>query len=242
MRGALYDADFYADKSVGSRRSAAAVLPVIMGILGPRSVVDIGCGVGTWLAEVANVGIDDYLGIDGDYVPKEEMQIPLARFRAADLNQPLELGRIYDLAISLEVAEHLPSESSSTFIGSLVEAAPAVLFSAAIPGQGGSGHVNEQWQDYWRALFATRGYVATDAMRRAIWGNAEVVWWYQQNMVLYVERETLTSFSGLEAVPDAVSLNVVHPHFLKRHPTLGEVLPILPRMVKNYIRNWLRVH
>src|SRR5215469_304150 len=165
----LYDRRFYDVQSVGSRRSAGAVVPLVMRLLAPVSVCDVGCGIGTWLSVFQEHGVRSILGIDGAHVALEMLQIPPDDFRTSDLALPLELDRRFDLAISLEVAEHLPEASAAGFVKSLTAIAPVVLFSAAVPGQGGTGHINEQWQDYWADLFAREGFVPVDAIRPAIW-------------------------------------------------------------------------
>ena len=135
----------------------------------PGFVVDVGCGHGTWLAAFQECGITDLTGIDGPWVKTEDILINATQYRSFDLAQPFDLERRFDLALSLEVAEHLAPASASSFVDSLVRLAPVVLFAAAIPGQGGVMHVNEQWPGYWVALFNERGYVAIDAIRPQIW-------------------------------------------------------------------------
>ena len=217
----LYDGRFYVEQSAGSRRSAAAIAPLIFRMLNPRSIVDIGCGVGTWLAEFAALGVSDYLGIDGTYVPTGQLQIPPEKFLSTDLTKPHDLHRTYDLAMSLEVAEHLPADRAESFVAFLTAAAPVVLFSAAVPGQGGTGHVNEQWPQYWRKLFRRRGYVPVDSIRPLIWGNSEIDWWYQQNIFLYCERDVFAARSGFAPVPETRSLDIVHPALYELYSNSG---------------------
>jgi SAM-dependent methyltransferase len=145
------------------------------------SVVDIGCGDGSWLFVFRKLGVEDILGLDGEYVDRNVLQIPQDRFQAVDLTKPFGLKRVFDLAISLEVAEHLPAESASSFVASLCGLAPAVLFSAAIPFQGGNHHINEQWPDKWAALFRQHGYFLVDCIRKRIWQNEAVEFWYAQS-------------------------------------------------------------
>src|SRR5436190_19968909 len=100
-----YDATFYAEQADGSLRSARAVVPLVMELVRPASVLDVGCGLGTWLAAFAEAGVADFLGMDGDYVDRAKLKIPAERFRAADLTNPPSPGRTFDLAVCLEVAE-----------------------------------------------------------------------------------------------------------------------------------------
>src|SRR5579885_1972354 len=150
-----YDAAFYEAIAGGSRRSAEIIVPLVMELAHPQSVIDIGCGTGLWLAEFARHGVQDYTGVDGDHVDPLRLNFPPERFFAADLAKATGIPGTYDLAMSLEVAEHLPEASAQQFVRVLTGLAPTVLFSAAIPGQGGVGHINEKWQDYWRGLFGT---------------------------------------------------------------------------------------
>ena len=114
-----------------------------------------------------------------------------SRFRktvslAGDLAQPLQIDRRFDLALSLEVAEHLPPECGSEFVQTLTDLSSVILFSAAIPFQGGTDHLNEQWPEYWADRFDARGYVPIDCIRRRIWRNEDVEWWYAQNLMFFV--------------------------------------------------------
>ena len=194
-----YSPSFYAQVAAGSASSANAIVPIVLDLVSPRSVVDVGCGLGAWLAAAIANGVDDALGIDGDYVDVGRLLIPRERFVPADLERPIVLGRRYDLVMSLEVAEHLPESAADAFVESLVRLGPAVLFSAAIPDQGGEHHVNEQWPQYWADRFAAHGYIALDCIRDRVWNNSHVEPWYAQNSFLYVSADRLASSPKLEA-------------------------------------------
>ena len=139
-----YDRVFYEGHADKARSSAEAIVPVVMELVAPTSVVDLGCGLGTWLATFGRHGVHDYLGVDGEWVERGMLEIAEDRFRTAQLDRPFRLDRRFDLAVSLEVAEHLPEHAASGFVDTLVRLAPCVLFSAAIPHQGGLRHLNEQ--------------------------------------------------------------------------------------------------
>jgi hypothetical protein len=142
------------------------------------------------------------LGVDGDYVDERALEIPRGRFLAHDLGRPLELARRFDLVVSLEVAEHLPPEPAESFVASLTTLGPIVLFSAAIPGQGSTSHLNEQWLSYWAQLFATRGYVHVDCLRRRLWHDESGAPWYAQNALLYVTPDYLARDEALARLHD----------------------------------------
>ena len=183
-----YDATFFDAMEAGALRSAAAVLPIVLDLLAPQSIVDVGCGRGAWLRVASDLGVPRVRGIDGGYVDRTNLLIPPQQFRAVDLNRPFQTPERYDLALCLEVAEHLPKRAARSLVAGLVSAAPAVLFSAAIPGQPGTHHVNPQFPEYWCRLFAEHGYLALDAVRPAICWDSRVEPWYRQNLILYVDR------------------------------------------------------
>ena len=208
-----YTPAFFAALGDGAMRSARAIVPLVVDLVAPRSVVDVGCGTGAWLSVLCENGVADIVGIDGSYIDPQQLLIPAEKFVAHDLSQPLAIDRRFDLALSLEVAEHLPKASASGFVATLVDLAPIVLFSAAIPGQGGVHHVNERWQDYWAGLFAEHEFTSVDAIRPRIWTNAEVEPWYAQNILLFASADALRRFPTLKAEADRGDriLTLVHP-------------------------------
>jgi SAM-dependent methyltransferase len=190
VRGAaVYDRDYYAIKQGGWWASAAAIVPALLRWFPAHSVLDLGCGTGNLLATFARHGVSDLLGIDGDHVPRDLMHIAPVQFRIADLTRLDDVGRRFDIACSLEYAEHLPPQRAEAFVALLVAAAPVVLFSAAVPGQGGIGHINEQRQSYWAGLFARHSYVAVDCIRPAIYNAPGAEWYYAQNTLVYCPPE-----------------------------------------------------
>jgi 2-polyprenyl-3-methyl-5-hydroxy-6-metoxy-1,4-benzoquinol methylase len=173
-----YNQAFYRTISETGRRSASHIVPAVLRYIKARSVIDIGCGTGTWLSVFAENGVTDFVGVDAHTLSRDLLEIPAERYVSFDLAASYHSDRRFDLVVSLEVAEHLPSHCAASFIDSLVRLGPAVLFSAAVPGQGGTHHVNEQWQDYWAELFVRHNYVPIDCVRKTVWDNDEVAWWY----------------------------------------------------------------
>jgi SAM-dependent methyltransferase len=202
-----------------------------MELVAPASVVDVGCGIGTWASVFAAHGVNDVLGVDGDYVDRASLLIERDRFEAVDLAAGFDTGRTFDLAISLEVGEHLPPECSARFVRDLTRLAPVVLFSAAIPHQGGSDHVNERWQDDWAAIFAAEGYVAVDAVRPRVWNDPAVEFWYVQNAILYVRRDRLGDYPALADAGCDWPLRMVHPRLYEAQngPQPGAVRRVAQR-------------
>lgn len=210
--GTSYGEEFFVGQKDLSYKSARQIIPIVQQFVPIHSVCDVGCGVGTWLRAFHEAGIQDILGLDGYYVDKNLLEIPGAAFCEKDLRQPLRLDRSFDIAISLEVAEHLPESRSTSFVEDLTKLAPVVLFSAAIPRQGGTAHVNEQWQSYWTAIFNQHDFVTCDVLRPIIWNNTNIARWYRQNILLFCHRDFLPEVPGLNRRPDSsLPLAVVHP-------------------------------
>jgi SAM-dependent methyltransferase len=215
----LYTREFYEEIQAGSTSSADVIVPILLSIFPAASVVDVGCGNGAWLQAFDGNGVTNYLGVDGAHVPPDMLRIPSERFRAEDLSQLLEIGQRFDIACSLEVAEHLPKECSEQFVKLLARAAPVVLFSAAIPHQTGDGHLNEQWQSYWSNLFIAHDYVAIDCIRPAVYGDPRVDWWYRQNTLVYCDSNNRPA--QYLPVSNPWDLNRVDPEMVEMLDGLG---------------------
>jgi hypothetical protein len=183
-----YTPEYYksiVEGSIKSRDEVFQVLPKLMQI--PKSVVDVGTGQGQWLYEIEKFGVNRYLGMDHK-VNKKCLLIPQNNYKEFDLTSAVgcEILKRFDLAMCLEVAEHLPEENAEGLVKLLCGLSDYVLFSAAIKGQGGVGHQNEQWQTWWERLFNQNGYYASEQpIKDLLKGNPNVEVWYRQNLVLY---------------------------------------------------------
>lgn len=180
-----YERDYFISRQHGWDASAELVAAELLRLFSIRSAVEIGCGTANLLAALTRHGVPDVLGLDGPDVPQDMLCIPATQVRRWDVTRIAPLDRRFDLACTLEVAEHVPPALAAGFVEMLTRAAPVVLFGAAIPGQGGPGHVNEQRQSWWAGLFAGHGYVPVDCIRPAIWGRPDLEWYYAQNILVY---------------------------------------------------------
>jgi len=220
-----YDAQFLGYGRLVATRSAQVIIPILMDALRPSSVLDFGCGRGAWLEVWKNAGVSEVLGLDGDYVDRNDLAVDLSEFSAQDLGSTIALGRQFDLVETLEVAEHLPEPRARDFVADLCRHGDVVLFGAAPPGQGGEFHINEQPYSYWRALFAELGYEAFDFVRPRIAGRQEVAPWYRYNTLLYVKRD------HVDDLPDSVK----HTH-LPQGSAIRDVSPLLYKLRKSVVR------
>jgi len=181
------DVDSHASNHPSAARSAKALVPLLVEMTSAKTAVDVGCGTGAWVAELLAAGLTA-CGIDGPHIPRESLLIPQGAYRARDLALPIEVDQRFDLVLSLEVAEHLPVQSAAVFIHTLISLGDIIVFSAAIPNQGGPGHINEQWPEYWSELFLKEGYTSHDCLRPLLWNMPQVEWWYAQNIILYTSE------------------------------------------------------
>lgn len=200
------------EEEAANRASARFILPLLFEHYRPRSILDVGCGLGTWLDVARELGVADFLGVDGDWLDRKLVRVPQDRVRNLDLETAFDLGRRFDLVMNIEVAEHLSAAAADGFVASLVRHADVVLFAAAIPYQGGHHHVNEQFPAYWIAKFAGHGYVPLDFLRPQLWDKDEVLLWLRQNLLVFAKRsltEAGAAFAGIPAGNGVFS--VVHP-------------------------------
>ena len=224
-----YDSTFFDQQVEGALRSGRVVAPIVCDLIHPASVVDVGCGRGAWLKAFQECGVEDVLGLDGDYVAPDALLIPPACFQPADLTAPLRMDRGFDLALCLEVAEHLPPAAAPGLIRSLVGLAPLVLFSAALPLQGGTHHVNERWPDYWSGLFAAHRFRRLDAIRGRVWQDPRVEWWYRQNLLLFADERAAAARPELAGLDRLVNdLTLIQSRILREHLSLRQTLGRLP--------------
>jgi SAM-dependent methyltransferase len=216
-----YSSEFYDSQAAGSLVTARVILRELTSVSPIKSIVDVGCGVGPWLKAASELGVARTIGLDGDYVDRGRLLKELSQFISCDLekenlNQAVG-NESFELVMCLEVAEHLPAERAQTFIEQLCGLSNLVLFSAAIPGQGGTNHINEQWPDYWSLLFENQRFACFDVLHPRIWHREECEWWYLQNILLFARRGTraFELASHLGAPVSERPMGLVHPRMLR---------------------------
>ncbi len=227
-----YSQRYYEGLKEDSSASARAVVPLLLKLFPARSVIDVGCGSGTWARAYLDAGCD-VLGVDGHVVQPQQLLIPPDRFQRRNLNEPLALDRRFDLVNCLEVAEHLDPARGPGFAADLCRLGDVVIFSAAVPGQGGTHHVNEQWPSYWIPHFRAVGFVPLDCLRWQIWNDDRIAWWYVQNLFAFVRETRLPDYPAARDASRPLPTDLVHPRAYLRATVPSEMSP---RMLKEVAR------
>jgi hypothetical protein len=217
MKSLFYSSGYYGGISSVSKASAEAMLPRIFKILASKSWIEIGSGTGSWTKTAMDLGVQDCTAVDGPWVRESDLLVPKSFFISHNLTEPLNLGRKFDLALSLEVAEHLDAKFANTIVDSLVSHADIVIFGAAIPMQGGTQHVNEQWPDYWMAKFEERNYKCYDLVRPLFWTDERIAPFYVQNAFLFIRNGTNQELAAsiekiiMDCYSRSERLELIHP-------------------------------
>lgn len=229
MSKEMYGTAFNLTRDEETQFAAGQILSRVLAKYGNvSSAIDVGCAVGTFLATLREMGATEVLGLDGDWVDTSQLVIDPSEFRVMDLRNPVPVGRRFDLAICLEVAEHLPADSAEKLVEFLCECSDTVLFSAAIPGQGGTGHLNEAWLSYWAELFYSWGYAPEDSIRPAIWNDTRIPFWYRQNCIVFKK--------GISNDPMLLPLDLVHPELYEGRTAPTGMLAAAKRLVKGFFQ------
>ena len=200
------DPKYVHDTSIHHSKDAELIVPFIIKLFNPSSVVDVGCGLGHFLKAFIDAGIKDAAGVEGPWLDKTKLAIDKVNVvQIRNLEQPFDMGRRFDIVLCLEVAEHLNEDAAEQFVQILTSHSDIIIFSAAIPYQGGQNHVNEQWTEYWQELFNKHDYKMYDIIRPYIWNIQDIFWWYRQNIVVCIR-------SGADAKFRTDSINnYIHP-------------------------------
>lgn len=211
----MYDEKYYKKHQDGSYQSAQIILKFIQKITNFQTLIDYGCGMGTWGSAAKALGVSRYVGIDQNSYDPTYMLIGPSDYMQQDLQEPIDIASKFDLAICVEVAEHIPKDKSDILLNNVCQNSEVVLFSAALPRQGGTGHINEQPCSYWIQKFRTRGYLPVDCIRPFFWNEEQIEIWYRNNCILYLTSEALKQFK-VNIPPTLPPTDIIHPQMLER--------------------------
>ncbi len=195
-------------------KSPSIIVPYLIEKFHPTSVVDVGCGLGGFIKIFLDNGVNDVIGIDGNWIDRSKLYISENFFKEQDLEQRFSLNKKFDLVLCLEVAEHLSALSSDIFVENVISLGDIIIFSAAIKNQGGQNHINEQPVNYWIEKFCRQDFVFYDVFRNEFWNNIGIDWCYKQNLFLVAKRSVNISKYYPSAVPQQKINEYVHPELL----------------------------
>lgn len=187
---------------------AEEIVLLIYQMLRPDSVVHFGCGDGSFLSQFRACGVGRLMGVD---VPPQPAGLASNEYTQAALDEPCRIDGPFDLAVCLEVGEHIDVQRAAAFVDNLVRLSPVILFSAAVPNQGGKNHINEQWPSYWADLFGRHGYDLYDVVRPVFWNNRTISVWFRQNMVLMVRRDHAAVVEAFKKASPGPVIDIIHP-------------------------------
>lgn len=183
----IYDRPYYERSAAAKRVTMQHIADSIVRDTAPETLVDVGCGGGFLLAALAERGVTCF-GLEYSQAGIELCGSAGLQVRQFDLEHDTFAGGPFDVAVSMEVAEHLPASVADRFVDLLAGVAPLVVFTAARPGQVGTDHVNEQVPEYWITRFAARGlapYEALAASWQDEWKRLGVIECYRDNLMVF---------------------------------------------------------
>lgn len=189
----VYSEDFFDSNQEEGLSMTVWSVPLFQEVFKFKSLMDVGCATGHYLKTCIDAGITDVLGLEGSPEAMKKLMVDKKYVVMHDFRDPYTFDRKWDLAISIEVAEHIDGIYSDNYVKILTDSSDTVLITAAPPGQGGTAHVNEQPQEWWIAKFKTFGFVydkeSTDKVKNGI-AEAEkkglgVAPWLAPNLMVF---------------------------------------------------------
>lgn len=218
----IYNKNFYDQMTEVSLRSARKIVPFLISNFPIKNVIDFGCGNGAWLKAFDELTVE-IVGIEGNWIRDKKTLIPKDKYQFTNFeDKNLNITEKYDIALCMEVAEHLSEPSAEYLIEQITSVTNKILFSAAIPLQGGTGHINEQWQSYWAEKFIKHSFYPNLDIRNAYWNNKQIAPYFRQNMLIY---ERINNVNESYKTNDELEnlLNIVHPqmYLLSNYRNIG---------------------
>jgi Methyltransferase domain len=200
-------------QQLSSQRTILAYLAEIRAF---RSVVEFGCGRASWLHAARQLGAKEIRGYDNIEMPMERRGLTPQQFVRANINQPIELEKKFDLAICVGGTQEVSESTSATLIQTLCAASNWILFAAALPYQSGKRLANEFWLESWAKLFSDSGFTCYDILRRTFWHDARVAYYYRQSVCLFIRPGAHYALKARGFEPSARPPSLVHPEMYLR--------------------------
>ncbi len=192
----IYDNEFFKENKLEGLKMAGWFIPALQKVVGFHSLADIGCGTGHYLKYCLENGITDVFGLEGSPHAFESLAVDKKFVVMHDLRKPYAFNRKWNVAISIEVAEHVDRLYTNNYIKILTDASDTVVLTAAQPGQGGTAHVNEQKPEWWKKQFARVNFTLDEARTKALKSEIHqaeisgkfVTIWFEPNVLVFKRR------------------------------------------------------
>lgn len=207
-----YSHKYFDKHKMAARKSARHVVPFVMSVIRPISIADIGCGSGQWTKEFISNGVKRAYAFDAFASPCWGVADNSVDFQKIDLEDCVADFPDVELVCWLEVAEHLSKSSCNRILSYIVERTDAILFSCAVPGQGGTGHISERRLSDWVSDFKEFGFCCQDILRPRFWNDENISWWYRQNAVIFAKENSVAS-NAIRSfrLPTFRGMDLIHP-------------------------------
>ncbi len=187
----LYDRVYFERQNIAMRKSAQGIAASIIERLPTvRHAVDVGCGSGSIIEALRERGISS-IGLEYAEAALDLCRSKGLDVRKFDIESEEKVALSADLVLSTEVAEHIPEEHADAYVDLLTGLADTILMTAAVPGQGGTDHVNEQPNEYWIEKFMCRGFshdMAVSQSWREDWRRRGVDKHRASNVMLFLRH------------------------------------------------------
>jgi len=186
-----YDNKYYKKKYIKYRSWEKDIGRNIVSMFQPKSILDLGCGIGSYLEGALEGGCKDLYGIELNYDKAKKYITKNISFyiKSGDITKELNLKKKFDCVLSIEVAEHVEMSQVSFFINNIIRYAEKyILFTAAPPGQPGRGHINLKKKNFWIKYIEDKGVTYKDEIVQQCvkaWSDFNTPLYILQNLMVF---------------------------------------------------------
>lgn len=206
-----------------------------------NSVVDIGCGMAAFSKVFQESGVEKVTLIDhpnfkaSNCLVKQEFQ-----FIPCNLDKEIPENLSADLLICTEVLEHITKKRSLQVLDFITSCSDIIIFSAAIPRQGGLGHINEQRHEFWIKEFKKREFDYADLFKTKIINDESIFYWLRQNIFIFFKNQPANSpLKNAKWLGE--NFEIVSDYILTKKYGFSELVKLLPKAFYHSIKKRLNL-